>query len=100
MGMGIPVQQHRSDYDFLTPDTYESNWVNIVAPSGSTILLDGATISVFEAVGSTGYDVARVSLSPGSHHIESSNTIPFSITTYGYARFTSYLFPGGLNFKQ
>jgi hypothetical protein len=100
MGMGIPLQQHRSRYDFLTPDTYESNWVNIVVPSGGTILLDDSTLTVFEAVGSTGYDVARVSLEPGSHHIESGGDVPFSITSYGYAQFTSYLFPGGLNFKQ
>ena len=99
MGSGIPWLQVRSEYDFLTPSTFTENWVNVVAPSGGQVLLDGSPISGFQAIGSTGYDVARVALSPGAHHIASAGT-GFGITAYGYASYTSYLYPGGLNFTR
>jgi len=99
MGSGIPWVQVRADYDFLTPDTYTANWVNVVAEAGASITLDGSPVSGFQAVGTTGFQVARVSLQPGSHHMESTGA-RFGITTYGYAAYTSYLYPGGLNFTR
>ena len=100
MGSGIPWLQVRSEYDFLTPDTYTSNYVNVVAPTGTAVDLDGTPISGWQTIGSTGYDVARVLINPGGHHIESSAGTGFGITTYGYASYTSYLYPGGLNFTR
>jgi len=100
MGSGIPWLQVRNEYDFLTPSTFTENWVNVVANSGTTVLLDGAQIGGWQAIDSTGYSVARVSLSAGSHHIESQDATGFGITTYGYAQYTSYLYPGGLNFLR
>ncbi|MCO4773542.1 MAG: IgGFc-binding protein [Deltaproteobacteria bacterium] len=100
MGSGIPWVQVRNEYDFLTPSTFTENWVNVVATSGTTVLLDGAQIGGWETIGSTGYSVARVSLNAGSHHIESQDLSGFGITTYGYASYTSYLYPGGLNFLR
>jgi len=100
MGSGIPALQYRNEYSFLTPSTFTENWVNVVATSGTSVRLDGAVISGWSPIGSTGYDVARVSLSAGSHSISSDNGSGFGITTYGYASYTSYLYPGGLNFLR
>ena len=100
MGSGIPWLQVRNEYDFLTPSTFTENWVNVVAPAGGQVLLDGAPVAGFQAIGSTGYEVARVSLSAGGHHMESGDGSGFGITTYGYAAYTSYLYPGGLNFLR
>jgi hypothetical protein len=100
MGSGIPWVQVRSTYDFLTPSTYTANWVNVVAEQGASITLDGAPVAGFQAIGSTGFSVARVQLQPGSHHMESGAGERFGITTYGYAAYTSYLYPGGLNFTR
>ena len=100
MGSGIPTNQVRSSYDFLTPSSYTDNYVNVVVPQGAAIELDGSPVSGFSAIGSTGYEVARVSLDAGSHHIESATGVTFGITTYGYANYTSYLYPGGLNFTR
>ena len=100
MGSGIPWLQVRSSYDFLTPETYTSNFVNVVAPSGTTVNLDGSPVSGWIAVGTTGFEVARVSIAAGAHHVESQGGIRFGITAYGYASFTSYLYPGGLNFTR
>ncbi len=100
MGSGIPWVQVRADYDFLTPDTYTENYVNVVAPTGTDIALDGAPVSGFQAIGTTGFSVARVPVYPGGHHIASVGAARFGITTYGYAPYTSYLYPGGLNFGR
>ncbi len=100
MGSGIPQVQVRNNYDFLVPDTYQANYVNVVAPSGTDVVLDGGSIGGWQPISSTGFDVARVPLSAGSHHIESSNGVGFSITSYGYADWTSYLYPGGMNLTR
>lgn len=100
MGSGIPWVQVRSNYDFLTPATYTENFVNVVAPDGTTIELDGSPISGWTAIGTTGFSVARVPVGAGAHHMQSVGNVGFGITTYGYAEYTSYLYPGGLNFGR
>ena len=100
MGSGIPWLQVRDSYDFLTPPTYTSNYVNVIAPSGGVVELDGAVLTGWDPIGSTGFDVARVPLQPGAHHVQSQAGVRFGITAYGYAPYTSYLYPGGLNFTR
>jgi len=100
MGSGIPWVQVRNEYDFFTPSTFTENWVNVVANSGTNVLLDGNPIGNWETIGSTGYSVSRVAIAAGAHHISSQDQSGFGITTYGYASYTSYLYPGGLNFLR
>ena len=100
MGSGIPWNQVRTSYDFLTPASYTDNYVNVVAPQGTPIELDGSPVTGFTAIGSTGYEVARVNLDAGAHQIQSTNGLAFGITSYGYASYTSYLYPGGMNFSR
>lgn len=100
MGSGVPVFQARSVYTFLTPDTYTYNFVNIVAPEGAAVSLDGAPVGGWAAVGSSGYSVARVPLTAGSHLATSEGDVGFGIMSYGYASYTSYLFPGGMNIEE
>ena len=100
MGSGVPVFQARSVYTFLTPDTYTYNFVNIVAPDGATVLLDDAAVGGWTTIGSSGYKVARVPLLPGSHLAAAEGDEGFGIMAYGYAPYTSYLFPGGMNIEE
>ncbi len=101
MGSGIPQIQWRERYDFLVPDSYEGNFVNVVAPTGTGVELDGSPVSGWYPIGSSAdFSVARVALAPGSHQIESPSGVGFSITAYGYADFTSYLYPGGMNLTR
>ena len=101
MGSGIPQIQWRERYDFLVPDSYETNFVNVVVPTGTGIQLDGSPVSGWYPIGaSADFSVARVPLSPGSHLIESPSGVGFSLTAYGYADFTSYLYPGGMNLTR
>ena len=97
MSLGIPTDQYRSEYAFLAPSSYTSSFVNVVAPMSASVTLDGTAVTGFTAIGSTGFGVARVSVTPGAHQI--SGTEPFGIVVYGYANYTSYMYPGGLDLE-
>ncbi len=100
MGSGIPLFQSRGTYAFLTPDTYTSNYLNVVAPTGTTVTLDDVEITNWNPITSTEYSVARIPISPGAHQAKSEGNVGFGITSYGYASYTSYLYPGGLNLND
>ena len=52
-----------------------------------------------QAIGGSGYGVARVELSQAEvHEIDSSRA--FGIVVYGYGLYTSYMYPGGLDLKR
>lgn len=97
LSLAVPSTQFRTDYVFLVPDTYTYDFVNVIAQTGTGILLDGtAPTQTFTAIGnSTGYSVARIPLKGGNHQITGDS--PFGIVVYGYAAYTSYMYPGGLN---
>lgn len=99
----VPVDQYRTEYLFHAPVNYEVNYVNITAPMGATIMLDSTMVTNFQAIGNTGYGVARVSLDnglggDGNHSVSSAE--PFGISVYGYGQYTSYYYPGGLDLTE
>ena len=71
----------------------------MIAPLNATITLDGAVVSSgeFHAIGSSGWAVARHPVAGGTHHVDGSAN--FGIVVYGYASYTSYMYPGGLNLE-
>jgi hypothetical protein len=97
--IAIPTEQYRAAYTFLAPDTYTYNYVNVVAPSGAVITIDGQTIPAtsFSAIGGTGYSVARHRVEGGSHSM--TGDANFGIVAYGYGSYTSYMLPAGLNLE-
>lgn len=97
--IAIPTEQYRLSYEFLAPATYTYNYVNLVAPAGATITLDGVPVpaSEFGPIGSSGWTVARHAIPGGAHHVEGTKN--FGIVVYGYASYTSYMYPGGLNLE-
>jgi hypothetical protein len=101
MTLAPSIDQFRLQYLFHAPTNYLANYVNVIAPAGSAITLDGVAVTGFSAVGGTGFEVARVPLDNagnGNHEIVGNS--PFGITVYGYGDYTSYWYPGGsdLNF--
>jgi len=97
MALAVPIAQYRTSYQFHAPTNYPSNYVNITAPTGATVRLDGADVRGFTPIGATGFGVARVVLSSagtGDHVVTASQ--PVGVSVYGYGRFTSYWYPGGL----
>ena len=87
------VDRFRTSHTFVAPTNYTQNYVNIVAPAGATVSLDGTELpsADFTAIGTSGYSVARKLLSnsgSGQHTIEAS--APVGMTVYGYGDQTSY----------
>ncbi|MEZ4337608.1 MAG: IgGFc-binding protein [Sandaracinaceae bacterium] len=98
MSLGIPTEQFRTQYSFLAPTTYTRSYVNVTAPSGATVTLDGSPVGGMTPVGGTGFSVGRVMISGGQHNISSDQ--PFGIVVYGFGSYTSYMYPGGLDFEE
>jgi hypothetical protein len=100
MTLAVPVEQFRTQYLFHAPTNYESNYVDVTAPVGATVMLDGAPLS-FAPIGTTGYALSRVyplnggPNNDGNHSIQGN--MAFGITVYGYGQYTSYWYPGGLD---
>jgi len=99
MTLAVPIQQYRSSYLFHAPTNYEANYVNITAPTGSTVDLDGVAVSNFVAIGSSGYSVAKVLLNNIGNHSVTGNQ-GAGIEVYGYGQWTSYWYPGGLDLND
>jgi hypothetical protein len=99
MALAVPVEQYRTDYRFLAPESYQQNFVNVVAPTDAEVKLDGNAIeaSRFKPIGTTGFKAAKLPIVGGSHRINS--TVAFGITVYGVGSYTSYMYPGGLDLK-
>lgn len=100
MAIAIPTEQYRVEYTFFAPATYTYNFVNVVAPPGATITIDGAAIaaSEFSPIGNSGLSVARHAVTGGSHSMIGDAN--FGISVYGYGSYTSYWYPGGLNLED
>ena len=101
MAFAVPPAQFRTDYLFVASNSYRDNFVNVIAPSGSAVELDGQFLefSEFEAIGDSGYSVARHQLNRAqeTHRISADET--FGIVVYGYGTYTSYLYPGGMDLE-
>lgn len=99
--LGIAKDQYRQDYLFHAPTNYEDNFVNVVAPAGAEVTLDGMTIADWETIGGSGFQVARVELDnsgDGNHRLEADRGV--GVTVYGYGQYTSYWYPGGSNVEK
>lgn len=97
----VPMEQYRTQYMFLAPSTMTYNYVNVtkrVHQGGPVVYLDASPIpeaAFSEPVGTTQWGVARLPIDGTPHSIES--TEPFGIMVYGFACYTSYSYPGGLD---
>ncbi len=98
MSLGIPVEQWRKQYAFLAPGTFSRNYVNVIAGQDALILLDGEPVGDWQPIEGTPMASSRVEIDGGQHTVEAMR--PFGIVVYGYARYTSYIYPGGLDLRQ
>jgi hypothetical protein len=102
MSLVVPLAQYRTDYIFTASTTYDSNFINVVAPIGAAITLDGAPLAgTASDVGDSDYHVVRFQLpaaGSGVYHLHAD--APVGLTVYGYGRYTSYMYPGGLDLKR
>ena len=99
MTLAVPVEQYRTDYRFLAPESYEQNYVSVVAKAGATVLLDGNQLGGWAPVGSNGYVAVGQAITGGTHRITTDGADGFGIQVYGVGNYTSYMYPGGLDVK-
>lgn len=103
MALAVPVEQYRTQYLFHAPLNYTTNYLDVIARTGTAVTLDGTSLTGFTPIGASGFSVARVTpLGPGlggdgNHTITGGS--PFGISVYGYGQDTSYWYPGGLDLK-
>ncbi len=95
----VPLEQWRSDYVFLAPDKYAKDFVNVVAPLGTPVRLDGKVIAseFIEPIGSSMFGVARLPLADGVHRLEADE--PIEAIVYGWDQYVSYGYPAGLDLR-
>lgn len=102
MSLAVPIAQYRDEYTFTAPTTYDSNFINVIAKIGTRIELDGEPLDGDAAdVGDSDYHVVRARLPEGGsgvHRITGGDA--FGLVVYGYGRFTSYMYPGGLDLRR
>jgi len=97
LGTVPPTNHWRLSYEFLVPSTYEDDYVNLVSRVGARIYLDDQEILEWSPIDDTPFQVHRARLQPGPHSAYSDSGGAFSLVAYGYASYTSYLYPGGLD---
>ncbi len=95
----VAVEQFRGSYVFLAPDDYEESYINVVAPTGTSLTLDGAPVTQTATPVGGSFGVVRVPLTTGSqngaHSLKASQAV--GIQVIGYGQYTSYQYPGGLD---
>ncbi len=94
----VPTKQYLNEYVFLTPGEYRDDYVNIVAQSGTQILVDGAPpTGLFQQIPGSDMSLLQLKVSDGVHKVTGDK--PFGLTVYGYDCDVSYAYPGGLLLK-
>ncbi|HVZ35377.1 MAG TPA: IgGFc-binding protein, partial [Polyangiaceae bacterium] len=100
LALAVPVDQYRRTYNFISPSTYTSNYVDIVAATGDLVTLDGAVISLFQPIGQSRFSVVTVPLQQaGAHELRGTGAAGLGVMLYGVAYYTSYMLPGGLDLR-
>lgn len=98
MMLNVPFEQFRSDYTFLAPHSYSHNYITVIHPVGEFPLLDGMPIAGDTREINDLYSRTNMEIEGGIHGISSDT--PFGIIVYGVGRYTSYMYPGGLDLKE
>jgi hypothetical protein len=104
----IPAaEQHRKDYVFLIPTTFDKNYIVIAKPIDAKIMLNGFPLEMAEFANCTkgpigmvaGVDYEQVTClaQPGRHTVDSDKA--FGLSVYGYYNVGSYAFVGGSDVK-
>jgi hypothetical protein len=100
MTIAIPTQQYRSRYAFLSPKSYDLNYVSLIAHSDDRVILDGVEVDGFTPIGNGAFKVVAIKLlTAGAHEVHSRNGQLVGLQIYGYGDYTSYMLPGGLDLR-
>ncbi|MBK7830641.1 MAG: IgGFc-binding protein [Nannocystis sp.] len=92
----VAVERFRETHVFLSPADWEASFVDVVAPEGALLELDGSPVSDTPTpIGATGVVVYRLPLTGDAHRLTSTD--PVGIQVMGYGNASGYQYPGGGN---
>ncbi|MFB6373166.1 MAG: hypothetical protein ABEN55_08630, partial [Bradymonadaceae bacterium] len=96
--LNVSTSQFLEEYVIRIPKSYQEDWINIVAPEGASIQVDGSAVSGSgQAISGTKWRIYQKKVSPGVHRIKSTGGKKFGLYGYGYGCDVSYAYPGGLD---
>ena len=100
MMLDVATSQFLDDYVFLVPDKYATNYISVIVSKGTIVQVDGQfqVPSWFETIPGTNWQVARLPIQPGAHHLKADK--PVGLFVYGYDDDVSYGYPGGAGLGQ
>ena len=87
---------------FLAPTDYKTSYVDVIAPAGTKLMLDGSDVSSkLASISGTDWFNARLLLDAGKDGVHSLVADkPVGIQVIGYGDYTTYMYPGGLNLGE
>jgi hypothetical protein len=97
MILALAPDQFMDTYVFLTPAAYLQDYVNVIAPLNTgMIVLDDEQLDLaaLVPVGMSGFGVVRLQVPDGVHRLWSDK--PVGIIVYGYDNDVGYGYPGGM----
>ncbi|MBA2663626.1 MAG: IgGFc-binding protein [Bradymonadaceae bacterium] len=96
MILPVPVPQYRQQYMFTTTQDIATHYVNIVRTMDTFVSLNGTPVTpaCWEAIPGTPFEVCRTQVSEGVHTLSAGSGV--GLIVYGYDRFVSYGYTGGL----
>lgn len=99
--LNVATSQFLDEYVIQTPESYQEDWINVVAPKSATIEVDGSEVtSSGSQVTNTIWKVYQIEVEPGVHRIKSTGGKKFGLYGYGYSCDVSYAYPGGLDLSS
>ncbi|MEZ4428703.1 MAG: IgGFc-binding protein [Nannocystaceae bacterium] len=103
MVLAVGTDQWRAETLVHAPTSWQANYADILAPTGTGVSVDGMPVPVnaFTEIQGTMYSVAHVALDnggDGTHQIVGDE--PVGVTVYGVQSFGSYWAVGGLDLKH
>ena len=100
--LAVPVEQFRSEYGALTPESYARDYVSVIKPAAAVVDLDGRELPAddFTPFGTGDWVFLHVEVEPGTHILTSRDDEPFAVNMYGYDGAVSYGYPGGLDLRR
>lgn len=101
-----PFEQHRDNYVFLVPTTFELNYMTLAAPATASVEINGQAPGEFdtqcwsEEIGvleGTLFVQWTCIMEEGAHRVNASE--PVGLCVYGYYNVGSYGYPGGSDIR-
>jgi hypothetical protein len=100
MTMEVTPEQFRKQYTFLAPTDYETNYADVIVPTGAAVTLDGAVLSAAPTPIDANWGIVRAKLDntgTGVHSLSTTDAKGLGLQVAGFGAATSYYYPGGLN---